>query len=224
LTGCLDGGGGVRWDPERWDAATGRSLGAVLRHGRDFKAVAFSPDGRRLATASWDATVWVWDAATGRQTLTLRRHGVTGGELLSLELENVVPSMVFSLDGRRLASASEENTVTVWDAATGRELLCVKGHLGKVRGVPQSWQTFSPKVALGPSGQRLAIASEDGTVKVWDVATGRELLCLEGHTGAILGMTFSPDGQRLATASRDQTVRVWDTTIGPLQQSFKATE
>ena len=82
--------------------------------------MAFSPDGKRLASASWDKTVKVWDAATGQESLTLKGH--TDG----------VMSVAFSPDGKRLASASEDQTVKVWDAATGQELLTLKGHTGRV--------------------------------------------------------------------------------------------
>ena len=149
--------------------------------------MAFSPDGKRLASASRDETVKVWDAATGQETLTLKGH--TGG----------VTSVAFSPDGKRLASASEDETVKVWDAATGQETLTLKGHTGCVT-----------SVAFSPDGKRLASASDDGTVKVWDAATGQETLTLKGHTDAVTSVAFSPDGQRLASASSDGTVKVWD--------------
>ena len=82
-------------------------------------------------------------------------------------------SVAFSPDGKRLASASRDGTVKVWDAATGQETLTLKGHTGRVR-----------SVAFSPDGKRLASASDDRTVKVWDAATGQEILTLKGHTGA----------------------------------------
>ena len=141
--------------------------------------MAFSPDGKRLASASQDETVKVWDAATGQETLTLKGH--TSG----------VMSVAFSPDGKRLASASMDGTVKVWDAATGQETLTLKGHTGPVT-----------SVAFSPDGKRLASASADKTVKVWDAATGQETLTLKGHTGGVTSVAFSPDGQRLASASR----------------------
>jgi WD40 repeat protein len=107
--------------------------------------------------------------------------------------------VAFSPDGQRLASACDDGTVKVWDAATGQESLTLTGHTDRV------WS-----VAFSPDGQRLASASDDRTVKVWDAATGQETLTLKGHTSIVHSVAFSPDGQRLASASSDQTVKVWD--------------
>jgi Tol biopolymer transport system component len=111
--------------------------------------------------------------------------------------------MSFSSDGGRLASASDDQMVRVWDIATGQQLLTLKGHKDRVCGV-----------SFSPDGERLASASFDQTVRVWDTATGKELLILKGHTDEVHGVSFSPDGQRLASASHDETVRVWDAVTG----------
>jgi WD40 repeat protein/serine/threonine protein kinase len=148
--------------------------------------VAYSPDGRRLASADWGGTVKVWDATTGQELLTLQG------------LASAV-TVAYSPDGRRLAAGGDGGTVKVWDAASGQELLTLQGHTGGVR-----------SVAYSPDGCRLAAASNDHTVTVWDAATGQECLTLKGHTYHVTAVAYSPDGRRLASASGDKTVRVWD--------------
>jgi len=112
---------------------------------------------------------------------------------------DVVHSVAFSPDGKRLASASGDGTAKVWDAGTGQETLTLKGHTG--------WVT---SVAFSPDGKQLASANGDGTVQVWDAGTGQETLTLKGHTGRVVSVAFSPDGKRLASAGTDKTVMVWD--------------
>jgi DNA-binding beta-propeller fold protein YncE len=119
---------------------------------------------------------------------------------VTLKHTQCVSSVAFSPDGTRLASGSLDNTVRVWDARSGQQLLALKGHTDTVT-----------SVAFSPDGTRLASGSDDQTVKVWDARSGQQLLALKGHRG---GVAFSPDGTRLATGSRDQTVKVWDARSG----------
>ena len=153
--------------------------------------VAFSPDGRLLATASGDKTARLWDPATGEHLRTLTGH--TGR----------VRGVAFSPDGRLLATASGDKTARLWDPATGEHLRTLTGHTGGVYGV-----------AFSPDGRLLATASDDKTARLWDPATGEHLRTLTGHTGAVYGVAFSPDGRLLATASGDKTARLWDPATG----------
>ena len=121
----------------------------------------------------------------------------------------IVFEVAFSPDARRLASAGGDQTVRLWDPATGSELHVLRGHDGSVHGV-----NFSP------DGEHLASAGGDGTVRVWSVATGEVIRVLRGHKGVVYGVSFSPDGKRLASTGADRTVKLWEIETGRELHSF----
>ncbi|MFF4158564.1 helix-turn-helix domain-containing protein [Streptomyces sp. NPDC001678] len=110
-----------------------------------------------------------------------------------------VNNIVYSPDGRTLATAGDDHTVKLWDAGSGEVLATLRGHVNSVNAL-----------AFSPDGRTLASASHDRSVKLWDVATRRLLGTLKGHQGGVLGVAFSPDGRTLATAGHDRTIRLWD--------------
>jgi len=175
-----------------WDWQSDQPLQTLRGHEHHSIPVAFSPDGRCLATGgAWRQGQNLWDAELGRLLRTWPAH------------HHPVTALAFGPDGGRLATASLDRSVKVWDTASGG-LLHTLPHTGNVLGV-----------AFSPDGGRLASTGEDKTVRVWDAKTGREVLGLRGHTDSSGCVSFSPDGRRLASASLDGTIRVWDAT--PLQ-------
>jgi WD40 repeat protein len=174
-----------------WQQQTHLAVKTLRGHLDYVFRAAFSPDGQRIVTGSWDQTAKVWDAASGRELLTLKGHHAR------------IHSVAFSPDGQRIVTGSWDQTAKVWDAANGRELLTLKGHREQVLAV-----------AFSPDGQRIVTGSHDRTAKVWDATSGNLLRSLEGHRAAIVPVAFSPDGQRVVTGSGDRTARVWDVASG----------
>ncbi len=189
--GCLLATGGLNQQaPKLWEVKTQRELRSFVGHTSNTLAVAFSPDGQRLATGSGDKTAKLWDVTTGREILTLNGH--TSG----------VQSVAFSPDGRHLATGSDDKTVKFWDVATGQE----SGTLI----IPFTGQSDIPlSVVFSPDGQLLATGSDDKTVRLWDVITQQEVITLE-HPKWVSAIAFSPDGKTLAAGLADGQVRLWD--------------
>jgi WD40 repeat protein/transcriptional regulator with XRE-family HTH domain len=188
-----------------WDATSGKELLTLSQAGhgdgefgagfRGIMAVAFSPDGKRLATAGADGTAIVWDAETGQARLTFSNQGVA------------ITNVAFSPEGTRLVTTSDQdaqgNAVSkMWDIPTGKELFMVS----------LLWRAWD--AAFSPDGRRLVIGGHYGVAKVLDAATGEELLNLSGHTDTVLAVAFSPDGSTVATASSDGTAKLWDAVTG----------
>ncbi|WP_165917318.1 caspase family protein [Flaviaesturariibacter aridisoli] len=164
-----------------------------IGHNGRINGLAYSPDGKRVATASGDHTAKIWDAATGALLADLK--GFQGS----------VYKASFSPDGRLLLAtpAFDDSLAKIWDATTG-------AFVGDLVGHSRSLQSG----AFSPDGHRIITASADGTARIWDVATRQTVRILKGHRGALKSARFSPDGQRVLTASSDRSARLWDARTG----------
>jgi WD40 repeat protein len=156
-------------------------------HTSRVTAVAWSPRGTHIASASYDKTVRVWDTSHGFSIITYRGHW------------DRVQDVSWSPDGTRIASAGDDGTVQVWDAATGQQVLTYRGHSNAVNAV-----------AWSPDGRRIASAGEDKTVQIWDVSNGGLVFTYRSHTKKVLAVAWSPDGKRIATGGEDKSVQVWN--------------
>jgi WD40 repeat protein len=176
-----------------WNAESGRAGQTLKGHEGAVNSVAFAQGGKRLATAGQDGTIKVWNPTTAQERLSIRAHAAA------------VNSVAWSPDGKRLASASWDGTVKVWDADPANET--ADGH---ERGFDLS---HFPSGADSRTGYA-ATFEPDGTVKVSDVATGKDISTLRGHNGRVRLAAFQPGGRRIATTAADGTVRLWDTATG----------
>ncbi|OBQ39470.1 MAG: ribosome assembly protein 4, partial [Anabaena sp. MDT14b] len=177
------------------------AVNTLKGHESPVSSVGFSPDGKKLASGSFDNTIKIWDVTTGKVLNTLKGH------------ESPVSSVGFSPDGKKLASGSFDKTIKIWDVTTGKVLNTLKGHESSVN-----------SVGFSPDGKQLASGSEDKTIKIWDVTTGKVLNTLKGHEGLVWSVGFSPDGKKLASGSYDKTIKIWDVTTGKVLNTLKGHE
>jgi WD40 repeat protein len=213
-------------------AGAGNALVIVrtLNGQRDGNPLAFSPDGKTLATFIAPQQVYVqgrqqirpdsnclclYDVATGKE---VRRIPMTDGR--------IIHQLTYSLDGRLLISENVDKTVSFWEIASGQERSRIGSAVNTasqavatsfvaVGGAVRSGPAIAPigaTIAVSPDGSLVAVPGSDKTIKVFDAYAGKEITSLNGHNGAVTALEFSPDGKKLLSGSTDTTLLVWDVT------------
>ncbi len=228
-------------------SATGDARLTLKGHSQNISSIAFSTDGKTLASGSWDHTVKLWDAQSGELKQTIEEPGYTinavtyrpDGKALVIGMYDAKESIITFLDNASAKPEAETQRITdpsnlisaVAFSPDGRTLLTVTG--SKV----QIWdaQSGAPKLmidgganavaALAPDGKTIALGgSNENDVKLFDAQTGKLKLTLVGHTKGLLSVAFSPDGKTLASGSYDSTAKLWDTETGTLKQTLSEAE
>jgi WD40 repeat protein/3',5'-cyclic AMP phosphodiesterase CpdA/transcriptional regulator with XRE-family HTH domain len=198
-----------------WDPKTGQRRGELTGVPERLISAIFTPVGRRVAATSSAGTIHVWNledepahdiGGTGTDdgdTGEVFETGIYEREL-SVDTDHVWAE-AFSPDGDILATANDDDTVQFWYRKTGRHIVTIADHKGRVR-----------SVAFSPDGRILATGCDDRLVRLWEVPSGQPLTTLPGHTDRVYFVGFTPDGSMLASASNDGTARLWDAASGEL--------
>ncbi len=191
-----------RKDVSIWDMASGKRVMVLTGHKQDVSSSAFSPMTGTLLTGSIDTTLRFWDLKTGKEKFSVPGHA--GGVL----------SVAYSADGRYIASAGNDAQVHLRDGSTGALLKTFAGHIqGKGNDIYGAF-TGVYDVRFSPDGKQIVSAGTDGAIKLWNIASGKEIKSLRGHDGNVTSVAFSPDGRFLASGGYDGTVRLWDVKSG----------
>lgn len=227
-------------DIKIWDAVTGREIYTLVGHTDWVMGVAFSPNGKTLASTSLDGTVKTWSLSTGNEGVFVAGPGAGFGVRVA-----------FNPNGSKFVTNGGDGTATIWNTETGAPRLILSGHKLEVLSVAFSsdgtrittggldgrvivWNALNGKklfdflahkpgvrdIAFSPQGDFIATGGFDGTAKVWELKTGELIHEITGHQGLVLGVAFSPNGTRLATSSTDTTVKIWDVKTGGLLLTF----
>jgi WD40 repeat protein len=194
-----------------WDVQTGKLRNSWVEPGDNVHArvrdLAFSPDGKIVATGHEGCKVLLREVGSGR---LIRELGTASHVPGQSEWATGCFDIAFAPDGKSItAMAASENRICVWEVASGRETCSFKPPAPPRNNVSEDWLWW---LAYSPDGKKLLSAGNDGVIRFWDPASGKELRTLSGHAGFVSTLAFSKDGARLASGSQDCTVLIWDMT------------
>lgn len=220
-----------------WDVDTGQELAAFTGHSNHIRSCGFSPDGIKIATSAGDCTVRIWDAETGNCMKVLKYSSTVYGCCFSQDNNRIVCRSfegtaicwevntgkqllvlsgadnfcAFASHDERIVGISEDNdTLCLWDSATGEDLVIIKDINYKSK--PLFWDQESVNVSA--DGKKIAVSCKDNSIRTWDAGTGKEFASLCGHTDMIIDHKLSPDGKRVLSVSMDKTLRIWNAENG----------
>ncbi len=208
-------------------------------HSSPVNSLAYSPDGRHIASGSDDGSIKIWEADSGKALLILSgypfpvnsvayspngRHiasvswddsikiweADSGKSLLTLSVHSyTVNSLAYSPDGRHIVSGSDYGSIKIWEADSGKALLTFSGHSSPVN-----------SVAYSPDGRHIASGSRDNSIKIWEADSGKSLLTFSGHSSPVNSVAYSPDGRHIASGSSDNSIKIWEADSGKALLTF----
>lgn len=210
LTGLVAAvGSGMTWwvrahPTQAQKAKMGTTLFIYRGHERKIRALAWSPDGKRIASASADNTVQVWDATTGNNPISYDGHSSS------------VEGVSWSLDSMSVASGSADGTVQIWDATTGNPIVTYS------QGAPVNRVSWSSNGKYIVSADQSNSAGHVVSARVWDVNTGNPIVNYQGHTSGGYAIAWASDNTRVASTSYDDTMQVWNGITGKTIATYNA--
>ncbi len=175
----------------------GSLLRTLTGHSNRVNALAVTPDGKQVISASDDKTLKVWNLETFQEVSTLTGHS------------DWVYALAVTPDGKQVISGSDDNTLKVWNLETFQEVSTLTGHSSEVYAL-----------ALTPDGKQVISGSRDKTLKVWNLETFQEVSTLTGHSSGVYALALTPDGKQVISASFDNTLKVWNLETGAVVTTF----
>ncbi len=190
-----------------WDVTTGTEIKAFGKFSSELSCISFSPDGKMIVFGNADGTIKLFDVFTGTEIrkfegIHFRSYSNPRPGVIFQVIYGVT-SVVFSPDGRMIASIGEGLDIKLQDVTNGKVIRKYEGHKDDIK-----------SVAFSPDGTTIASGSKDHTIKLWSVATGREIVTLSVHSDAVTSVSFSPNGKWIVSGSWDGTVRLWEVSTG----------